>query len=385
MRLLHVLDSTDQASLPALACAGAISTLDARHTLWTIGHEGAPYTPTPTRRVSAPLRRAALAWASLRRPLRDAARSHDALVCWSPGALTAVHLACGPGRMPLVGVFTGPAPLSRATGTPGAWALRGALDRASVLCFSAHAALGWGSLGAIDVRIAPPRVPFPGGVFPARADARARLEISDDEHVVGLLADPPSRGDARRFAYLAGLLGVGGVRTVAVVHASNAQVRRALRFHRECQRAWRMIVVSTPLAGVLPACDAALLDTVVLPTHPLRAIPGIDPAPLSADALAADLARAAGVPLVVPRVPLARELTDAGHSPIIAAGDTALALASAAFAIHDQRPPMPPASEGPSAIDTLRGLIAERLNQPLPGFPLCPSDPLPPSINASTA
>jgi hypothetical protein len=380
MRILHALDLDDRASLPALACAQAIARIPARHTLWTLGNAAAPeFLPTPARRVSPRLGRAWLSAPALRGPLRSALRSHDVLVAWSPDALAALHAAIAPRSAPLVGVFTSPPPLAGRHQSASSWIRRAALARAVVLCFSPTAAAGWAAAGAGDVRTAPAHVSGRLASPASRASVRAELEIADDEHVMALLADPPSLGDARRFAYLAGLLGVGGVRTVGVIHSASAQVRRALRYHRECQRAWRMIVIDGPLASVLPGCDAAMIDTVVLPTHPLRPLATTGPAPLTADALAAPLALAAGVPLVVPRSTLADDLLGAGHAPVVAAGDTALALASAGFALYDRRPvPTPgPTPTGPDAIGTLHELLKERLNAPLPGFPLRPANPVP--------
>jgi hypothetical protein len=379
MRVLHVVDHSDHTSLAPLACDTLVRRAPGRHTLWAVGHAPSPRViAAPERRFAARLGRPALSFLSLRAPLRQAAGRHDLIVCWSPATLAAACAALPRNRIPLVGVFTSPP--SATTNPVGARLLRTALDRATTVCFSEAADTFWRNAGASDARRVPPVARFDTADLPAREEVRARLGIKPHERTLALFADPPHLGDARRFAYLSGLLGIGGVPTVGLVHARSAQLRRGARFLRECGRAWRFIAADVPLADVLPAADAALCDTQVIPTHPLRT-PGAEcHPPLTADALAPSLAAAAGVPLIFPRVALADELRAAGLSITIAADVSALSLASAAFAVLDNpaaHRPAPLPADAPDAIDAIVELLRERLNAPLPGFPLSPSHPVP--------
>jgi hypothetical protein len=374
-RILHLVDLTDRAGTAALACSCAVARLPGVHSVWTIGHAPLPGAwLAPSRRLGAPLGSPLAAWAALRRALRGTLGTFDLVTCWSVGALGALHLACPRGTPPTIGVL--------ASDRPGEGSLvaarteRAALARHAVLCFSESAACRWRRAGATDVRVAPPRLGLDHALVPTRDDARAALGIAPREHVLALLADPPEAGDARRFAYLAGLLSVGGAPTVALVHERSAQLRRGARFVRECGRLWRILPFAGPLATALPACDAAVVDSRVHRTHPLLYPPaGSVPEP-TADALAVSLAVNLGVPVVVPRLSLADELQAAGIPVIRAADASCLSLAAAIFPFMDARPAasqIVESSPAAGALTVLADLWSESLNAPSPGFPLLSS------------
>lgn len=379
MHILHLVDLSDHSSTAPLACAAAVRRLPARHTLWTIGHAPSPLSsltsaPQVSRSLGAPLRKPLLAWRSLQRELARHAADVDLITCWSPATLAAAALAKP--RAPVIGVFTSPCRLP--LNAIEARFHRAALDRFPILCFSDAAAADWRRAGAPDVRIASPRLAFHLDGIPSRDDARAALNIAPDERVIALFADPPAFGDARRFAYLAGLLSVGGAPTVALVHARNTQVRRAARFIQGCGRLWRLLVVDSPLVHALPACDAAIIDTRVVPNHPLLyPAPGHSPEPV-ADTLAASLAAQLRVPLIVPPLAIADDLR-AADIPFVRASDTScLSFASSVFHLYESSTDTPsPARTSPDALDTLFEIWQERLNTPRPGFPLRHGAPVP--------
>src|SRR5688572_21838507 len=94
MRILHIVDLTDHASAPALACASAVSRAPGAHAVWTIGHPALPSAwLAPSRRFAAPTGSPLLAWRALRRALDQERDSFDLVTCWSIGALTAFHAA----------------------------------------------------------------------------------------------------------------------------------------------------------------------------------------------------------------------------------------------------------------------------------------------------
>lgn len=374
-RILHLVDLTDRAGTPALACSSAVARLPGVHTVWTIGHPPFPGSLlAPSRRLGAPLGSPLAAWAALRRALRRTRGMFDLVTCWSAGALAALHLARAPGTPPTVGVLVSGRPCE---GSPFAvHAERAALANHVVLCFSESAASRWKRAGAVDVRVAPPHLEFDRACLPTREAARAALGIGDHEHVLLLLAEPPQLGDARRFAYLTGLLSVGGAPTVALVHDRSAQLRRGARFVRECGRLWRILPCRDPIAAALPACDAAVVDTRVHRAHPLLYPPAGSESDPTADAMTVAIATSLGVPVVVPRLALAEELR-AAEIPIVRATDAScLSLAAALFPFMDARPappqPVEPAA-GVGALSVLGDLWLETLNSPRPGFPLLPS------------
>ncbi len=386
MRILHIVDLSDHASAPGLACASAVSRLRGSHTVWTIGHPALPAGwLTPSRRLAAPTGSPLLAWRALRRALDQHRNTFDLVTCWSIGALSAFHAASPRSPLPLVGVL--PCRPHRTPRSLSARLWRTVLDRATLLCFSQTAAERWRLDGAGDIRIAPPFLHTSLDMLPSRETARASLRIEPHERVLCLLADPPLLADARRFAYLTGLLSVGGAPTVALVSAHSAQVRRGARFVRECGRLWRIVPCREPLAAALPACDAALVDIRVLPTHPL-AVPdaGAD-VETTADALAISVAAQLGVPVVLPRHPLATELLRAGVPINTAADSTCLALAAALFPFMDQQEAGRGGAEfkpGAPGLEVLHEIWLEKLNAVRPGFPLSPARALPPVIDRMT-
>lgn len=352
-----------------------------RHMLWTIGSTRPPRAlPTPRRRFAARLGQAWLTAAALRPALRQTLTDIDLIACWSPSVLSAVHAAVPRSSVPSIGIFTNEPSLS--IGPLEHLARRAALDRATIFCTSPAFASEWRHAGAIDVRAATPFVRFDPADLPTRQEARAELAIKPHERVLALFADPPSLGDARRFAYLTGLLSVGGTPTVGLVHARSAQIRRSARFLRECGRAWRFVAYDGPLTDFLAAADAVFADVRVSPTHPLRSFDSTVEPRATADSLAASIAAAAEVPLIIPRTSLANDLVQAGHSLHVAADLTPLSFAASMLAVLEKRAeprsaPQPPVDD---AIDQLHEVCVELANVPSPGFPLAPSAVPPPSF-----
>lgn len=100
----------------------------------------------------------------------------------------------------------------------------------------------------------------------SRDRTRESLGVAPEWPMVALLADPARLGDARRFAYMIGLLDVAEMPIAGLIDPRAAHLVRARRFHAEARVRWRLRVCPGPLAGALHACELA----VVVPPEPVR-------------------------------------------------------------------------------------------------------------------
>ncbi|MCL4742463.1 MAG: hypothetical protein KJZ54_09710 [Phycisphaerales bacterium] len=269
-----------------IACAAAVRRTPAfKHTVCIVGAGEAETRCADlglrtTDRIVAPLGRPALALNGLRRFVRDRA-PFDAVQCWGADLGTTARRACGP--------------MTRILPVPPAHVLDAA---------------------AAD-----------GGARADRAAARHALELNDREFVVGLLADPPTTGDARRFIFLIGLLDIAGTTICGLVDARSAWLARARRFHARAQINWRLLVTRRPLASLIAACDAAAVVA-----------PATDPhAPPPSGLIAA--AHASGVPVVAAaNIVQGRLYPDEARAHCAASLGSANAIAGTLLRLANDRP-----------------------------------------------
>lgn len=94
----------------------------------------------------------------------------------------------------------------------------------------------------------------------SRQTIRATLGAGPAETVVALLADPPAEGDARRFAFVLGVVEVGVGPVVAVMSAGSSQLVRGRSLHRLAVRRSALQVVRGSVVPWLPGADVALVE-----------------------------------------------------------------------------------------------------------------------------
>lgn len=95
---------------------------------------------------------------------------------------------------------------------------------------------------------------------PARDRAnRAALGATADEPVIVLLADPPSAGDAREFAFTLGVVEVGIGPVIALMSSGSVQLVRGRSLHRLAVRRSALHVVRGSVVPHLPGADVALV------------------------------------------------------------------------------------------------------------------------------
>jgi len=99
----------------------------------------------------------------------------------------------------------------------------------------------------------------PADVASARLSRRNALGVGDDETVICLLADPPTRGDAVRLMFMAGTLYEARLRPHVILPRGSARLTRARDFHKAAALAGRLFITPEPAWAWLPACDAAVL------------------------------------------------------------------------------------------------------------------------------
>ncbi|MBA4119290.1 MAG: hypothetical protein C0513_01100 [Isosphaera sp.] len=248
-----------------------------------------------------------------RRVARALRRRHGrapVVLCWSSWMFGALHGVMPDARLTLVPSHL-PAETWRSTG-------------ASVRCLvpeGSGVVTGLGEAAAQRVE----RLPMPdldAGWEAQRARARAMLGAQGDEAVVGLLADPPSEGDARLFAWVMGMVHVSGERALGVASSGSWQTRRAARYLRLHKRDWDVRLCDGPALGWLPGCDIAVWGS-----DPGR-VSGLDAPPLGG-AVLARCAASAGVPVIAPRDPACDALLLGAAPWLLARGPTMLMLATA--------------------------------------------------------
>lgn len=261
MNLLHVLNPwfADERCLPKAGGSDAATVLarEAMRALGGVRHEtlvigGSDQTRratdlgvTPDARVAPPLRSRTLARRALRRHV-DRKGSIDAVVGWD----VETRALCGRGwKLPVLDVG-----LSRA------------------------ASAGEG-------------LPLPVFQVDGREEVRAALGVGETEFVLGLLADPPSRGDATRLIFLLSMLHLIGVPVVGVMNAGSRGVQRAMSGVRLAYSLRPPVVTEMSVASFLPGCDAAVLSLG-------SRFGGDADAALESERVLAGLALQAGVPVL---------------------------------------------------------------------------------------
>jgi len=273
VRVLHLIQATGDhaaaarcafASLAACAARIAASPTD-DHRVLLIGDTSAQNQPRLAglrvdRMLHPPFGIAALAWSAIR---SERAMQPEQVELWTPGLEAIARSALGPwpgawpnawrGRASERPRFVVPEPLDTITrvGTQPSVAAQG---------------------------------PGHGTPQPLRRDLRDTLGATDHDTVVALLADPPSDGDARHFAFVLGLVEVGVGPVVALMSAGSTQLLRGRRLHRLAVRRSALHVVA---GSVLPHLDAADVAMLQGPRHP-------------ASIAAARQALARGIPIVGP-------------------------------------------------------------------------------------
>ncbi len=124
----------------------------------------------------------------------------------------------------------------------------------------------WRGPRVVPVRLfeeaAPPggdSIPAPTLDPPDRDAVRSALGLWPGEFAVGLIADPPTRGDATRLVFLLSMMHVIGVPVVGVMSSASVGLRRALSEVRQAYFLRPPIASDLPVAAFLPACDACVL------------------------------------------------------------------------------------------------------------------------------
>lgn len=277
MRVLHLLDLRHGDVEQIVACCAALQIAEAEHHVVAIGSArgiapalalglAVDHVITPTggaAELSARrLRRLIAARASRGAPIGSA----DVLQCWSVETLGLARLAFsgGPRRVGALLGHPDHAPASLLNDVRHRHSLFGA----RLWCFDRSTRAAWAGAASFlrdnrfaeqEIRLLPP--PSPACIEPTdRAELRARLGIREDQFAVGLIASPPRRADARRFAFILGLLYTTGTNVSGLVPRGVANLARASRFVRLHGRGWGFQPCDLPLPAMLSACDLAVWD-----------------------------------------------------------------------------------------------------------------------------
>jgi len=91
-----------------------------------------------------------------------------------------------------------------------------------------------------------------------RRRERDRAGLSDADLAIALLADPPSEGEVARFTFMASLLRVSGLTSIAVLNPCAREGERGLTPWRIQMLGATPITSTRPLAAALPLCDLAV-------------------------------------------------------------------------------------------------------------------------------
>ncbi|MFN7020061.1 MAG: hypothetical protein ACK4WH_01875 [Phycisphaerales bacterium] len=277
MRVLHLLDLRQGDVEQITACRAALQIAEAQHHVIAIGSARgiAPalslglspddvITPMggPAELSARRLRRLVAARSSR----GFAIGSADLLQCWSVATLGLARLAFsgGPRRVGALLRHPAHAPATLLSDARRSLALVGA----RLWCFDRSTRAGWAGAASLlrgdrfseqQIRLLPP--PASVRIEPAdRAQLRARLGIREDQIAVGLVACPPRQADARRFAFVLGLLYTTGASVSGLVPRGVVNLARASRFVRLHGHGWGFQSSDLPLPTMLSACDLAVWD-----------------------------------------------------------------------------------------------------------------------------
>lgn len=93
-----------------------------------------------------------------------------------------------------------------------------------------------------------------------RREVRASLGVGEEEFAVGLLADPPSRGEATRFIFMLCMLHIIGLPVVGVISSGAYSIARATSERRLAYTARAPIVTDLSAFTYASACDVGVLS-----------------------------------------------------------------------------------------------------------------------------
>jgi hypothetical protein len=322
---VHLLHPAASGQDEFLACRAACMIQNVRHLVWLIGttrdeHDARALGLDVTARFSA---RAANMGPIARflRPggvLTQYAERLDAsaqVLCWGTATLDIARALC----LPIAATVLLDSRDVRTT----------ELGRTPAIAFCNAIADAWRARGDLVSVLSPPHDVMSDDEWDRRRiDARSSLGISSDEVVVSLLSDPVRDGDARRFAWVTGLLQVAGIRAVGICAHASSQVQRAARYIRMHGRHWEVIAFRGPPAAALPAADLVMWNV-----DPSR-VAGMDIPPRGqaggAGLLSAMLAARHGVPVFSPMDPASEEFLGTIAPELLATAATMPALGACA-------------------------------------------------------
>ena len=218
---------------------------------------------------------------------------------------------------------------------------------------------------------------------------RRELGIADDAFSVVLLADPPSAGDAHRFAFALGLAFAARIRVSGIVPCgleAPSRLSRAAGFLRDHNRRWGLSVSPRPIDQLLRAADLAIA---------LTPDPRLDESPLntlSCGTTSIALALSLGVPVIGPAsetiaAVLGPDLASAcigRRSTVNDAGGRLIEILSSPPALEDLRQRALSRARDMAQLDAFRrdllAIMEEMTGRPTirPGLPIPPAlrDPL---------
>lgn len=404
LKVLHVLEPA-AGEEAILACRAAMAIPGVQHLLWIIGNDqdaarAAALGVRSETRIAVPLgmpelgarRYANLVWQrfwspeSEREDLGGGGRTPDLQMCYSPHAAGLTRAAMGNRGMLRVALLARtPANIGEVRkGSIAAKRLSYALGSTQTLALhpSIREAYGkpassrrGGLYGQDNIRLFEPPVPIVHGgkIAPVqsaeRMALRRELGIPDECFSVALLADPPSAGDAHRFAFLLGLVFAAHVRVCGIVpgwtprgggHVSEegvASKARAAHFLRDHNRRWGMSVTEWPLARSLRAADIAVV---------LTPEPKLPESRYSCGPTSIALALSMGVPVLSGFSPMVRDVVGpslAGTCVGGVLGDGAGLTGYSEFPVNQCAGKVIPVLSDPREIERLSGLAQARAKE----------------------
>lgn len=249
-------------------------------------------------------------------------------------------------------------------GTPGPAAAWDRWNDVTLVACGESNAQSWRSVGAIDVRVAPMRFSVDQRQRPvlmSRDDVRDRLDLGPNARLIGMVADPAGRGDARWFAFVLGLMYAAGLEVGGLIPRDLTWERRGLRFVRDHGRRWGLRVWDHSMIEMAHACDVVLVPPWISPT---LARESSDLRPACGAALIVALA-ATGVPVIAPACEMTGELS---HSVplMVAASSAGTEYGARVLDVIAKRPaPSPPVEpvERVDQADTFASVVAAVLRE----------------------